>query len=215
MNGAGYTIKGTTGRFLLPEESITSTSNALGQLDKWPAGNPVSSTTARDQSLSRVPRIPTKNRGARRALGTAASVASSSRPDSRLEMFLDRQATKKTDGEASAVASSRGTSVLEAKTAKPRLLRELEHFLESELALLGETGRNPTSARLQVYRQAFQYFMEEFRTYKPFLSTVKAEYDALLDQFARRLHYIPPPKSQIVDSRSGIATAQTADGGGA
>ena len=39
--------------------------------------------------------------------------------------------------------------------------------------------------------------MEEFRTYKPFLSAVKNEYDSVLDKYARRLHYIPALRARL------------------
>ena len=83
--------------------------------------------------------------------------------------------------------------------AKPRFLKELESFVESELALLGlqKDDGEASAARLQVFREAFQYVIDDFKTYKPILSAIKNEYDMLLDKYAKRLHYIPPLKARL------------------
>lgn len=100
---------------------------------------------------------------------------------------------------------------------KPRLLIELEQFVEAELAVLGlpgdgnivmasstgTGGGEPSAARLQVYREAFRHFMDEFRTYKPFLSAVKNEYDSVLDKYARRLHFIPALRARLSTMEAG------------
>ena len=54
-----------------------------------------------------------------------------------------------------------------------------------------------SAARLQVFREAFQYVIDDFKTYRPILSAIKNEYDMLLDKYAKRLHYIPPLKARL------------------
>ena len=54
-----------------------------------------------------------------------------------------------------------------------------------------------SAARLQVFREAFQYVIDDFKTYKPILSAIKNEYDMLLDKYAKHLHYIPPLKARL------------------
>ena len=80
--------------------------------------------------------------------------------------------------------------------AKPRFL-ELESFVESELALLGSKDDGEASAARLRYFGAFQYVIDDFKTYKPILSAIKNEYDMLLDKYAKRLHYIPPLKARL------------------
>ena len=81
--------------------------------------------------------------------------------------------------------------------SKPKFLRRLEHFIETELEVQGCKTGEPTAARLQVYREAFHHFIEDFSTYKPLLSAIKNEYEMLLDKYASRLHYIPPLKARL------------------
>jgi hypothetical protein len=63
------------------------------------------------------------------------------------------------------------------------------------LGIRAEDG--PSASKLQVYREAFSYFMEDFKTYKPLLSAIKNEYELLLDKYISRLHYIPPLKARL------------------
>ena len=96
-------------------------------------------------------------------------------------------------------SDSRAGVKLSGTTAKPKFLQQLESFCAHELALLGCDGPDagPSASRLQVYREAFQYFMEDFKTYKPLLSRIKNEYEMLLDRYASRLHFIPPLKARL------------------
>ena len=88
-----------------------------------------------------------------------------------------------------------------ASQSRPPLLSQLEDFISAELALQNnaaeERHHTASAARLQVYREAFQRFMEEFRTYKPLLSQIKSEYESLLDAYARQLHLIPPLRARL------------------
>lgn len=121
------------------------------------------------------------------------------------------------------------------KSAKATFLAQLEEFVEQELQVQGVEksgpGVEPSAIRLQVYREAVQFFMEEFKTcgacpcptphrsahcprsvltgrfnfshgaprrrYKPFLSAVCHEYEALLQQYQQKLHFIPPLKARL------------------
>ena len=69
--------------------------------------------------------------------------------------------------------------------AKPRFLKEIESFIESELTLLGlqKDDGEASAARLQVFREAFQYVIDDFKTYRPILSAIKNEYDMLFFLF--------------------------------
>lgn len=87
--------------------------------------------------------------------------------------------------------------------AKPTFLKQLQEFVADELALVGcETVGPPCAERLQVYREAFTFFIEDFRTYKPILSAIKAEYEGMLDKYAQRLHFIPPLQARLSTLRT-------------
>ena len=160
LTGAGYTLSGHAGRFLLPEKSVARAEDAAGTLDVWPAGKSALSASSAANKQER-------KRQRNRSTKSSSFVATAQQHDT---------------------------------TAAPKLLQELDHFVQSELDILGaERGESsePNAARLQVYREAFRHFMEEFRTYKPFLSAVKNEYDSVLDKYARRLHYIPALRARL------------------
>uniref|UniRef100_U3IM68 Translin-associated factor X-interacting protein 1 N-terminal domain-containing protein n=1 Tax=Anas platyrhynchos platyrhynchos TaxID=8840 RepID=U3IM68_ANAPP len=64
---------------------------------------------------------------------------------------------------------------------KPRYLEQLESYLRKELQYLDLTQRNAQELRLQPYREIFEFFIDNFKTYKPLLSAIKNEYEATLD----------------------------------
>ncbi|KAJ6666003.1 hypothetical protein lerEdw1_000907 [Lerista edwardsae] len=61
--------------------------------------------------------------------------------------------------------------------AKPRFLEKLESHLRQELQALDLTKGKVQELRLQPYREVFEFFIEEFRTYKPLLASIKSEYE--------------------------------------
>jgi hypothetical protein len=90
-------------------------------------------------------------------------------------------------GTADTSASTAGSSSAGGASTAPKLLRDLEFFLETELAAQGLTdppGADHAGgeggggeARLQVFREALDCYIEHCATYRPLLSRVKAEYD--------------------------------------
>lgn len=84
-------------------------------------------------------------------------------------------------------------------TPKPKFLDNLEKFLHRELKALGcsnNSGSNET--RLQAYREAFEYLLEEFKTYKPILSIIKNEYEMMLAYQRERIRELEPLKQMLV-----------------
>ncbi|TPX67683.1 hypothetical protein SpCBS45565_g03559 [Spizellomyces sp. 'palustris'] len=64
---------------------------------------------------------------------------------------------------------------------KPRLLMSLLQYMKAETKVLGVDGAPAgDTCRLQVYREVFDRFIEEFKTYEPLLSQVKHEYEMAL-----------------------------------
>ena len=178
LTGAGYTLSGQPGRFLLPEKSVSRAQDGAGTLDVWPAGK---SALSASSAANKQERKRQKNRANSKGnqLNTTSSYSASN---------------------SVSVSQSISGGVQHETGSQPKLLQELEQFVESELNVLGVNrgdASEPNAARLQVYREAFRHFMEEFRTYKPFLSAVKNEYDSVLDKYARRLHYIPALRARL------------------
>ena len=161
LTGAGYTLSGQTGRFLLPANSVARPQDGAGTLDVWPAGKSALSASSAANKQER-------KRHRNRAKGSGSSSGSSIHNNNN--------------------NSSSSGGVQHETGSQPKLLQELDQFITSELNVLGidcGSSSEPNAARLQVYREAFRHFMEEFKTYKPFLSSVKNEYDSVLDKYAR------------------------------
>ncbi|RNA16687.1 Translin-associated factor X-interacting 1 [Brachionus plicatilis] len=84
-------------------------------------------------------------------------------------------------------------------TPKPKFLENLEKFLQRELKVLGcENSYTTSEARLQAYREAFEYLLEEFKTYKPILSSIKNEYELMLASQREKIRELEPLKQMLV-----------------
>lgn len=176
--GSGYTLKGNPARFLLPQTDNLSPAAAIsGKLDNWPAN---SSTNVIGASKAFRPSVNNSKQNTRKI-----SNKKNKNKNNMNKKISDMNNIKETQARNSA--------------AKPRFLKEIEFFVESELTLLGlqKDDGEASAARLQVFREAFQYVIDDFKTYRPILSAIKNEYDMLLDKYAKRLHYIPPLKARL------------------
>ncbi|XP_071785996.1 translin-associated factor X-interacting protein 1-like [Asterias amurensis] len=82
---------------------------------------------------------------------------------------------------------------------KPRFLEQLEMFLKKELRNLdGNREGGPSDLRLQAYREVFEYLIEDFKTYKPLLSSIKTEYEMMIAQQREQIRELEPLKSMLV-----------------
>ena len=69
------------------------------------------------------------------------------------------------------------------KSAKPKLLLELESYVGQQLFLLEEKDEGTFDPeRFQVYRNVFQFFIDKLHTYRPLLAVIKMEYELLLEE---------------------------------
>uniref|UniRef100_A0A8C9QB83 Translin associated factor X interacting protein 1 n=1 Tax=Spermophilus dauricus TaxID=99837 RepID=A0A8C9QB83_SPEDA len=83
-------------------------------------------------------------------------------------------------------------------TAKPRYLEQLENYLRKELLLL-DLGKDSTQElRLQPYREIFEFFIEDFKTYKPLLSSIKNAYEVMLAHQREKIRALEPLKAKLV-----------------
>lgn len=75
--------------------------------------------------------------------------------------------------------------------SRPVLLRQIEEYLHNNLdnLIIDENIQTEdwlANKRLKIYRDAFQMYIDEFNIYKPFLLSVKHEYETMLDFFSVR-----------------------------
>ncbi|XP_070616500.1 translin-associated factor X-interacting protein 1 isoform X2 [Erythrolamprus reginae] len=71
--------------------------------------------------------------------------------------------------------------------SKPRYLEELESHLRTELQALDLTKGKIQELKLQPYREVFECFMEEFKTYKPLLASIKREYESTIAHLQEKI----------------------------
>jgi len=67
----------------------------------------------------------------------------------------------------------------EAKESRPSFLLELEQFVEAELESLPHSTQQP-AAKLQIFQECFDRFIDAFARYAPILTRIKHEYDEAL-----------------------------------
>ncbi|NWU97682.1 TXIP1 protein, partial [Upupa epops] len=71
---------------------------------------------------------------------------------------------------------------------KPQYLEQLESYLKKELQTLDLTKTSSQELKLQPYREIFEFFINDFKTYKPLLSAIKNEYEATLAHQKKMIH---------------------------
>ncbi|KAG9475159.1 hypothetical protein GDO78_003561 [Eleutherodactylus coqui] len=82
--------------------------------------------------------------------------------------------------------------------SKPRYLEKLESYLRIELQSLDSAKVISQELRLQPYRDVFDYFMEDFKTYKPLLCAIKNEYEVTLAHQREEIRSLEPLKAMLV-----------------
>ncbi|XP_004626080.1 translin-associated factor X-interacting protein 1 isoform X2 [Octodon degus] len=82
--------------------------------------------------------------------------------------------------------------------AKPRYLEQLENYLRKELLLLDLGTDSAQELRLQPYREVFEFFIEDFKTYKPLLSSIKNAYEVMLAHQREKIRALEPLKAKLI-----------------
>ncbi|XP_043937401.1 translin-associated factor X-interacting protein 1 isoform X2 [Protopterus annectens] len=82
--------------------------------------------------------------------------------------------------------------------SKPRFLEQLESYLKKEIQSIDITKPNAQELKLQAYREVFEYFIEDFKTYKPLLSAIKNEYEITLACHREQIRALEPLKTMLV-----------------
>jgi len=114
----------------------------------------------------------------------------------KLRPFMDRKAGDVETWPASKDPKHNLTKL----SAKPKLLLKLENYLQKELHALGcHIDDDPNEKRIQPYREVFEYVIENFRTYKPLLSSIKQEYEGMLSKQNDTIKSLEPLKAMLVN----------------
>ncbi|NXJ83875.1 TXIP1 protein, partial [Trogon melanurus] len=82
-------------------------------------------------------------------------------------------------------------------TPKPKYLEQLESHLRKELQSLDLTQKNSQELKLQPYREIFEFFIDNFKTYKPLLSAIKNEYEVTLAHQKKTIRALEPLKATV------------------
>ncbi|KAJ3326801.1 hypothetical protein HDU76_012635 [Blyttiomyces sp. JEL0837] len=86
--------------------------------------------------------------------------------------------------------------------SQPRFLLLLVNHIRTEMVKLGIVGEPPGNLkRLQVYREAFDYFITEFRTYQYVLAEIKNEYECALNECQKTIDTLLPLRTQVSVSK--------------
>uniref|UniRef100_A0A8C2TL71 Translin associated factor X interacting protein 1 n=1 Tax=Coturnix japonica TaxID=93934 RepID=A0A8C2TL71_COTJA len=80
---------------------------------------------------------------------------------------------------------------------KPQHLEQLESYLRKELQTLDPTKGISQEVKLQPYREIFEFFIDNFKTYKPLLSAIKKEYEATLAHQEEMIRALEPLKVMV------------------
>ncbi|KAJ3349547.1 Translin-associated factor X-interacting protein 1 [Allomyces javanicus] len=102
-----------------------------------------------------------------------------------------------------------GPAAFRTASGDPALLVELTRFVRRELLELGADTKPPgDAARLSVHRNAFQIFIEDFKTYRALLSDIKNEYERALARLEAQVREIPALESQLALHKYEVAEKQ-------
>ncbi|CAK6973211.1 translin-associated factor X-interacting protein 1 isoform X2 [Scomber scombrus] len=80
---------------------------------------------------------------------------------------------------------------------KPRLLMQLESYVNKELHTINPDEPKYQQLRLQVYRDVFACFIKEFKTYQPLLSAIRKEYENTLAYQQDHIRELEPLRSNL------------------
>ena len=88
-------------------------------------------------------------------------------------------------------------SFMNHRLSSPQLLSDLNLFIESGLRNLKKNECISQEAKLDVFRNAFQIFIDEFNIYRPFLQSVKNEYDNAIEILIEKVHGINTDHAEL------------------
>ncbi|KAI9331567.1 hypothetical protein BDR26DRAFT_922029 [Obelidium mucronatum] len=95
---------------------------------------------------------------------------------------------------ASSIISQSGD--VNGSKAQPRLLVALLAIIKHEMALLNNPSDPSDPRKLQIYREVFEKFISEFRTYEPILSEIKTVYDMTIHSQTMKILELEPFKAK-------------------
>jgi len=88
------------------------------------------------------------------------------------------------------------TNFKQYRSTRPALLEELNSMLNSRLQKDAVTD-DARMHNFQIYREAFQRFIDDFNIYKQFLTSVKHEYDSHIEKFAYEIRTVTGLRTEL------------------
>ncbi|BHF63293.1 Translin-associated factor X-interacting protein 1 [Sparganum proliferum] len=76
----------------------------------------------------------------------------------------------------------------------PRFLEKIESKVKRRLESQGLAKKEPCMERLHIYREAFDFIINSFKSYAPLLSSIKHEYDEVLNYYRLLSRELQPAK---------------------
>lgn len=80
---------------------------------------------------------------------------------------------------------------------RPRFLAFLESHIRKELQYRNVVDEGPSTCRLQIYRETFDYIIEAFTSYRSVLAAIKLEYEQMLKHYADKITELEPMKEVL------------------
>jgi len=108
-------------------------------------------------------------------------------------------------------AGASGDKAGGSKLSKPKLLLELESFVDKQLFLIQDQEKDqlvPVGFNLdqfQVWRNVFEFFIERLHTYRPLLSGIRHEYELVLEDYITRLNGVTSMQAELDELEGGAA----------
>eukprot|EP00842_Homolaphlyctis_polyrhiza_P003766 jgi/Hompol1/4390/HPOL_003626-RA len=179
-----YTSRGLGGmsgaagiNILVPPAGSVPLWHAAAPTVAWETRSGHSSPSSSPQRVrSRLGGAPVSLSAASRPGNAGASTQASATPNA--SSRLDRLATSHHPHHQSAI-------VTPGDSTQPELLLDMLRYMKEELRMLGAT------------RNDIAHFINEFRTYKPILSEIKNEYDAIIESQRESLDKLEPLKARL------------------
>jgi hypothetical protein len=85
-----------------------------------------------------------------------------------------------------------------AQPTRKTFYATIHDFIERELGLAYAHASPPgDEKRYLVYKQAFNLFIEEFKTYKDILSDIKNEYEKRMEKLQEQCQFLRPLQTQV------------------
>ncbi|XP_038596046.1 translin-associated factor X-interacting protein 1 [Tachyglossus aculeatus] len=95
----------------------------------------------------------------------------------------------------------RGQKYCNLIASKPYYLKQLEDYLRRELTYLDLIKENNQELRFQPFKEVFEFFIEDFKDFRPLLTSIKNAYEFLLGSLREKIRALEPLQSKLITLR--------------